>query len=99
MPGGGGGRLASEFRTVDVMRPGAGKRYSGLPVDHVDVTGFHTDYEGSPLRPHLLDIQVGDLIFWHADGARFQARVDEVVVDATLLRVAFTDSGTAPPEW
>lgn len=99
LPGGEGGRLASEYRTVDVLRPGVGKRYSGLPVDHVDVTGFHTDYEGSPLRPQLLDIRIGDLIFWHDDGARFQALVDEVVVEETLLRVAFTDSNAAPQEW
>lgn len=91
--------MASDFRTVDVLRPAVGKRYSGLPVDHVDVTGFHTDYEGSPLRPHLLDIQVGDLVFWHDDGARFQALVDEVVIEETLLRVAFTAAGAAPSEW
>jgi hypothetical protein len=91
--------LAEELRTVDVVRPGAGKRYTSLPVDHVDVTGFHTDYEGSPLRPQLLDIRPGDQIFWFDDGSRFQARVDEVVVDNMLLRVAFTDAASAPPEW
>ena len=91
--------MAEELRVVDVVRPNVGKRYSGLPVDHVDVTGFHTDYAGSPLRPQLLDIRLGDQIFWYEDGARFQARVDELVVEGTVLRVAFTGPAVAPPEW
>jgi hypothetical protein len=91
--------VAEEFQTVDVLRPGVGKRYSCLPVDHVDVTGFHTNYEGSPLRPQLLDIRVGDKVFWYDDGERYQARIDEVVVTGHLLRVAFADPETAPPEW
>ena len=91
--------MVEELRTVDVVRPGAGRRYSSLPVDHVDVTGFHTDYEGSPLRPHLLDIRPGDQIFWYDDGARFQALVDELAIEGTLLRVAFSDAASTPPEW
>ncbi len=91
--------MAEEFQTVDVVRPGVGKRYSSLPVDHVDVTGFHTDYHGSPLRPQLLDIRVGDQIFWYDEGARLQARVDELVVEDRVIRVAFADVGSAPPEW
>ena len=91
--------MAEELRTVDVLRPGVGKRYSGLPVDHVDVTGFHTDYEGSPLRPQLLDIRMGDQVYWYEEGTRFQARVDELVIEGRVLRVAFADTMTAPPEW
>ena len=91
--------MVEELQTVDVVRPNVGKRYSSLPVDHVDVTGFHTDYTGSPLRPQLLDIQVGDQIFWYDEGARLQARVDELVVDGNVLRVAFVDAKSAPPEW
>ena len=91
--------MVENLVTVDVLRPGKGKRYSSLPVDHVDVTGFHTDYDDSPLRPQMLDIKVGDTIFWYADGVRWQARVDEVVVSGNLLRVAFADPVNAPPEW
>lgn len=89
----------AELELVDVMRPGVGRRYSGLPVDHVDVTGFHTDYTGSPMRPHLLDLRVGDHVFWYEDGARLRARIDEVVVEGPILRVAFTDVADGPPEW
>ena len=91
--------MADELKTVDILRPGIGKRYSRLPVDHVDVTGFHSDYTGSPLRPQILDIRIGDLVFWYEDGERIQARVDELVVDGAVLRVAFADQGAAPPEW
>ncbi len=91
--------MVEDLRTVDVLRPGVGKRYSSLPVDHVDVTGFHSDYDGSPLRPQMLDIRVGDRIFWYDHSERYQARVDEVVVSGNLLRVAFADSESAPPEW
>ncbi len=91
--------MAEELRTVDIVRPGVGKRYSNLPVDHVDVTGFHTDYVGSPLRPQLLDVRIGDQVFWYADGVRLQARVDELAIKDTVIRVAFTDVATALPEW
>lgn len=91
--------MANELKTVDVLRPGVGKRYSSLPVDHVDVTGFHSDYTDSPLRPQLLDIRIGDSIFWVENGERLQARVDELVIEGSLLRVAFVDQTVAPPEW
>ena len=91
--------MPEELVTVDVVRPNGGKRYSALPVDHVDITGFHTDYTGSPLRPQLLDIRVGDLIFWYDDGVRLQARVDELAMEGSVLRIAFADVAGAPPEW
>ena len=91
--------MTDELRTVDVLRPGLGKRYSRLPVDHVDVTGFHSDYTGSPLRPQLLDIRIGDVVFWCEEGERRQARVDELLVEGPVLRVAFADQQIAPPEW
>ena len=91
--------MADELTTVDVLRPGVGKRYTRLPVDHVDMTGFHSDYTGSPLRPQLLDIRVGDTVFWCEDGQRLEARVDELLVEGSVLRVAFADQKVAPPEW
>lgn len=89
----------SQLRTIDVLRPGVGKRYSMLPVDHVDITGFHVSYEGSPLRPGLLDIMVGDRITWVEKGVRYQAFIDEIVIDRAVLRVAFRDAKVADPEW
>lgn len=85
----------SELRTVDILRPGLGKRYSMLPVDHIDITGFHVNYEGSPLRPALLDIVEGDRVAWEDDGARYEAYIDEIVIDSAILRVAFRDAGFA----
>lgn len=70
-----------------------------LPVDHIDITGFHASYEGSPLRPTLVDIVVGDRVSWSEKGVRYQALVDEVVIDRSVLRVAFRDAETAAPEW
>jgi hypothetical protein len=83
----------SQLRTVDILRPGLGKRYTMLPVDQVDVTGFHVSYEGSPLRPALLDIVEGDRVTWEQDGERYEAVIDEVVIDSWILRVAFRDAG------
>jgi hypothetical protein len=88
-----------QLRTVSVVRPGKGKRYSLLPVDRVDITGFYVSYAGSPLRPSLLDIQEGDRIFWYDKGTRYQACVDEVAVRQDALQVAFRDVRTAEPEW
>lgn len=89
----------SDLRTVDVLRPGVGRRYTMLPVDHIDITGFHASYEGSPLRPGLVDIVVGDRVAWSEKGVRYQALVDEVVIDQAVLRVAFRDAEVAAPEW
>lgn len=89
----------SHLRTVDVLRPGKGKRYSMLPVDHIDITGFHVSYEGSPLRPGLLDIHEGDQVSWFEKGVRYRALIDEIVIDRVILRVAFRDADVADPEW
>lgn len=85
----------SELRTVDILRPGIGKRYTMLPVDHIDITGFHVSYEGSPLRPGLLDIVEGDRVSWEQDGERYDAFIDEIVIDSWILRVAFRDAGVS----
>ncbi len=89
----------SQLRTVDVHRPGMGKRYSLLPVDHIDITGFHVSYEGSPLHPRLLDIREGDHVVWQDKGVRYRGLIDEVVIDQAVLRVAFRDVSVAEPEW
>jgi transcription elongation GreA/GreB family factor len=89
----------SQLRTVNVHRPGVGKRYSILPVDHVDITGFHVSYEDSPFHPRLLDIQEGDTILWQEKGTHYQATIDEVVVDGSILRVAFRDAKTVENPW
>lgn len=90
----------SQLRTVDLRRPGVGKRYSLLPVDRIDITGFHISCKGSPLRPHLLDIREGDTAIWEGEDGRYQATVDEVVVDGDVLRVAFRDAAPCPDaEW
>ena len=89
----------SDLRTVDVLRPGVGKRYTMLPVDHIDVTGFHVSYEGSPLRPTQLDILEGDHVAWLDQGVRYRALVDEVVIDQAVLRVAFRDAEVAESQW
>ncbi len=85
----------SQLTTVDILRPGIGKRYTMLPVDHIDITGFHANYEGSPLRPALLDLVEGDRVTWEQDGERFEAYIDEVVIDSAILRVAFRDAGAS----
>jgi hypothetical protein len=89
----------SQLRTVDLYRPGVGRRYSMLPVDHIDITGFHAVYHGSPLRPAMLDVREGDLACWDNDGVRYCAVIDEVVIDRAVLRVAFRDAAPAEPEW
>jgi hypothetical protein len=82
-----------------VLRPNVGKRYSLLPVDRVDVTGFRASYADSPLRPTQIDIREGDQVFWYEKGVRYQALVDEILIDQDVLRVAFRDVKLAEPEW
>ena len=88
-----------QLRTVSVVRPGKGKRYSLLPVDRVDVTGFYASYADSPMHPALLDIREGDLVFWYDRDTRYVAYVDEVAQRPDTLQVAFRDVHVAEPEW
>jgi hypothetical protein len=88
-----------QLRTVSVVRPGKGKRYSLLPVDRVDVTGFYASYANSPMQPTLLDIREGDLVFWYDRDTRYVAYVDEVAQRPDTLQVAFRDVHVAEPEW
>ena len=88
-----------QLRTVSVLRPGKGLRYSFLPVDRVDVTGFYVSYAGSPLRPSLLDIREDDIVFWYDKDIRYKSYVDEVVARMHTLHVAFRDVQVAEPEW
>ncbi|HEY0737827.1 MAG TPA: hypothetical protein VGD69_23105 [Herpetosiphonaceae bacterium] len=89
----------SQLRTIDVVRPGVGKRYSLLPVDHVDITGFHVSYEGSPLHPAQIDIVEGDKVLWQESGTHYQAFIDEIVINHVVLRAAFRDAEQIEPEW
>lgn len=93
------GMKLEQLRTVSVVRPGKGKRYSLLPVDRVDVTGFYASYADSPMQPALLDIREGDHVFWYDRDTRYQASVDEVVQRTDTLHVAFRDVRAAEPEW
>lgn len=88
-----------QLRTVSVVRPGHGKRYSLLPVDRVDVTGFYVSYAGSPMQPALLDIREGDQVFWYDRDTRYGAYVDEVVLSNNAVQVAFRDVHAADAEW
>ncbi len=88
-----------QLRTINIERPGRGKRYSFLPVDRVDITGFYVSYAGSPLRPSLLDIREGDLVSWWDENTRYQATVDEVVTRSDTLHVAFRDVQVVASEY
>lgn len=88
-----------DLKTISVLRPGVGKRYSLLPVDRVDVAGFRASYIDSPLSPAQLDIRAGDQVFWYENGVRKQAIVDHVIIEQDVLRVAFRDVAPAGPEW
>ncbi len=88
-----------QLQTVSIVRPGVGRRYSMLPVDRVDVTGFRASYAGSPLKPTMLDIREGDQVFWYDNDVRKQAFIDEVVIEDEVLRVAFRDAMFAGSEW
>ncbi|NOK59098.1 MAG: hypothetical protein GFH27_549349n93 [Chloroflexi bacterium AL-W] len=59
----------TSFRTVDIERPGYGRRYTGLFVDEVNRQGFSIDFTDMYTRPEMIDIQPGDTVRWK-DGER-----------------------------
>jgi hypothetical protein len=86
------------YRTVTIERRGYGRRYTWLPVDTLSRDGFAIQFEGSYLRPDMIDIRPGDTVFWQDSGRRVEATVTAVERDETALRVHVGDVQPLPPD-
>jgi hypothetical protein len=85
--------------TIDVVRRGYGRRYSGLPVDAIDNDGLMIDFSNSPLRPEHYDLRVGDMIRWPQDGRYVQAIVAGINRNGVRLSVSFREVSLLPADF
>ncbi len=85
--------------TVSVYRRDYGHRYTDLPVDQLDSTGFVIDCSTSHARPAHYDLRQGDIVRWRAGERYIEAVISAVSRDATTLRVEFSGAHLLPPEF
>lgn len=64
--------------TITVERRDYGRRYSNLPVDQIDGTGFIIDCSAAYTRPTHYDLRMGDTVRWQQN---------EQVIEATIASV------------
>lgn len=85
--------------TVDVVRNGFGRRYTGLYVDQLDQEGFLIDCSAGYLRPAHYDLLPGDLVRWKQQDRYVEATIVEVVRDEQRVQVTLRDATLLPPEF
>lgn len=90
--------LDQVLRTVSIERRGYGRRYSWLPVDQLDRDGFAIDCTDAYVRPHMIDIQVGDIARWHEEGRLLEGQVAHVWGEGEWLHVHVEHTRPMPPE-
>ena len=86
------------YLTVDIERRGYGRRYTGLPVDHLSREGFSIDFNGARMRPEMIDIRPGDIVRWREGERLLQATAAEVRRDDLWLHVRVERTAPLPPE-
>lgn len=87
------------FNSIDVERRGHGRRYSCLPVDSIDRSGFTIDCTNSYLRPDMFDLQPGDIVRWLDKGRRLQGWIRSVERNGALVQVVLRDVTLLPPDF
>lgn len=91
--------LPSTLLTVSVFRRHYGRRYTDLPVEHVDSTSLRIDCAGTYMRPEHYDLIPGDIVRWrqgerYAEAVIGAVRREEAAVDADL-----TGAYLLPPDF
>lgn len=90
--------IEQAFLTVDVERRGYGRRYTGLPVDHLSREGFSIDFTDAYTRPEMIDIQIDDIIRWREGERTLQGSAVEIRREGELLHVRLDHVILLPPD-
>lgn len=87
------------FQTIDTERRLYGKRYTGLPVDHIDRHSLRIDCGDGLLRPEMFDLQPGDTVRWLRNGRYVQGKIASITRDATTLSATLEGVEPLPPDF
>ncbi|EFO79333.1 hypothetical protein OSCT_2771 [Oscillochloris trichoides DG-6] len=86
--------IVPSLTTITIERRGYGRRYSDLPVDHLDIDGFVIDCSGAYTRPNHYDLRVGDIVRWRNGDQILEAII--AGVERSNDRVTVTLRNTTP---
>lgn len=87
------------LQQVDIERHMYGRRYSGLPVDTLERSGFTIDCRDSYMQPEMYDIQQGDTVRWLRNGRYVQGVISQIERNNGVLQVALDDVELLPPDF
>lgn len=85
--------------TVDVVRAGYGRRYTGLPVDAISAEHLFIDCSDGYLRPDHFDLQPGDMVRWRVSGQYFEAMIGAVERRNTAVQVDLQAAHELPSDF
>jgi hypothetical protein len=85
--------------TIDVLRHGYGRRYTGLPVDAVSAEHVLIDCSGGYLRPEHFDLRPGDIVRWQSGGQYFEASIAVVDRQKHIVQVALHTAHELPADF
>lgn len=91
--------LQPSLITVSVFRRHYGRRYTDLPVVHVDREAFVISCEDTYMRPNHYDLQPGDLVRWREGEQYLEATISAVTITAPGLHVALSAPYLLPTEF
>ncbi|WP_298815593.1 hypothetical protein [Chloroflexus sp.] len=87
------------LRTVSVVRRGYGRRYTDLPVDELNHQRLVIDCAGGYLRPDLIDLRQGDVVYWREQERYVEGRIGHVRRDDQRLIAIFKDVTLMPEDF
>lgn len=91
--------IPQNLTTITIERRDYGRRYSELPVDHIDRDSFEIDCAGAYARPAHYDLRAGDIVRWRNGDRVIQATIDAVERSADRLRATLVGAHLLPPEF
>jgi hypothetical protein len=89
----------TRLKTIDIVRPLYGRRYTGLPVDSVDRQAFTINCTGAYMRPPMYDIQQGDTVRWQKNGRYVEATIASVERTTDMLRAELHQVRNLPEDF
>lgn len=93
------GTEPASLKTINIVRPDYGRRYSVLPVDTIDQHSLMIDCTDSYMRPFMYDLRVDDMVCWLHEGRYLQGRISKVERTETSLSAILADVQLLPPDF
>jgi hypothetical protein len=85
--------------TVSVFRRNYGKRYTELPVDHIESTALRIDCVETYMRPEHYDLRAGDIVRWRHGDRYIEAVISAVRRDQRAVYADLSGAKPLPPDF